>query len=182
MAIIVGSLISIGVAAFQGMPHSLNDFQLWDQFAGDPEYGASFWKLFAVHFPGHDRHHGGRKYVRGPGTSAKKHSPGHHGRGRGEPCNLRCPRVLTRSFSHAGRAEKQHRLTISWSAPPRRTCTSSACSRISISRSRAACGRSLNPRACSCETPPGKTFSPDPRAREQSGLERVSRRWTAGPV
>ncbi len=56
MAIIVGSLISVAIAAFQGsMEYSLDQVALWGDFAGvEQAEGASstaFWKVFAVFFP-----------------------------------------------------------------------------------------------------------------------------------
>jgi len=53
MAIIVGSFISIGMAAATGsMQYGLGEIQLWGDFAGDPTSGgAGFWIVFAVFFP-----------------------------------------------------------------------------------------------------------------------------------
>jgi amino acid transporter len=55
MAVIVGSLISIGMAAATGsMQYSFQDVQLWGDFLGSPENnfgGSSFWIVFAVFFP-----------------------------------------------------------------------------------------------------------------------------------
>jgi amino acid transporter len=55
MAVIVGSLISIGMAAATGsMQYSFQEVQLWGDFAGSPENdfgGSSFWIVFAVFFP-----------------------------------------------------------------------------------------------------------------------------------
>jgi len=55
MAVILGSLVSIGVAAAQGsMVIPFEDVQLWGDFPGDPEEGfggTSFWVVFAVFFP-----------------------------------------------------------------------------------------------------------------------------------
>ncbi len=55
MAIIVGSLVSIGMAAGTGsMEYSFQEIQLWGDFVGSPENnfsGSSFWVVFAVFFP-----------------------------------------------------------------------------------------------------------------------------------
>ena len=55
MVIIIGSLVSVGVAAFQGsMVIPLSEVQLWGEFPGAPEngfQGTSFWVVFAVFFP-----------------------------------------------------------------------------------------------------------------------------------
>ncbi len=55
MAIIVGSFISIGIAAGTGsMEYSFQEIQLWGDFVGSPENdfeGSSFWIVFAVFFP-----------------------------------------------------------------------------------------------------------------------------------
>jgi amino acid transporter len=55
MAVIVGSLISIGMAAATGsMQYSFEEIQLWGDFVGSPENdfgGSSFWIVFAVFFP-----------------------------------------------------------------------------------------------------------------------------------
>ncbi|HKL87866.1 MAG TPA: hypothetical protein VJ884_02600, partial [Salinibacter sp.] len=55
MAVIVGSLISIGMAAATGsMEYSFQEVQLWGDFVGSPENdfgGSSFWIVFAVFFP-----------------------------------------------------------------------------------------------------------------------------------
>jgi amino acid transporter len=55
MAVIVGSLISIGMAAGTGsMQYSFQEVQLWGDFVGSPENnfgGSSFWVVFAVFFP-----------------------------------------------------------------------------------------------------------------------------------
>ncbi len=55
MTIIVGSLVSIGLAAGTGsMEYSFQEVQLWGDFVGSPENGfegASFWVVFAVFFP-----------------------------------------------------------------------------------------------------------------------------------
>ncbi|MFO7894375.1 MAG: amino acid permease [Longimicrobiales bacterium] len=55
MAVIVGSLISVGVAAFQGsMVIPLSEVQLWGEFPGAPDGGfggTSFWVVFAIFFP-----------------------------------------------------------------------------------------------------------------------------------
>ena len=55
MAVIVGSLISIGMAAATGsMQYSFQEVQLWGDFVGSPENdfgGSSFWIVFAVFFP-----------------------------------------------------------------------------------------------------------------------------------
>ena len=55
MAVIVGSLISIGMAAATGsMQYSFQEIQLWGDFVGSPENdfgGSSFWIVFAVFFP-----------------------------------------------------------------------------------------------------------------------------------
>jgi amino acid transporter len=55
MAVIVGSLISIGMAAATGsMEYSFQEVRLWGDFAGSPENdfgGSSFWIVFAVFFP-----------------------------------------------------------------------------------------------------------------------------------
>ncbi|CAN5693666.1 amino acid permease [soil metagenome] len=55
LAVIAASLISVGVAAWQGsMVHDLGDLGLWGDFRGAPEDGfpgTSFWVVFAVFFP-----------------------------------------------------------------------------------------------------------------------------------
>lgn len=55
LAVIIGSLISVGVAAYMGsMQYSIEEVQLWGDFMGDPEDGfpgTSFWVVFAVFFP-----------------------------------------------------------------------------------------------------------------------------------
>ena len=55
MAVIVASLVSVGVAAFQGsMVVPAGDVQLWGSFPGSPEHGfrgTTFWGVFAVFFP-----------------------------------------------------------------------------------------------------------------------------------
>jgi len=55
MTVIVGSLISIGMAAATGsMQYSFQEVQLWGDFVGSPENdfgGSSFWIVFAVFFP-----------------------------------------------------------------------------------------------------------------------------------
>jgi amino acid transporter len=55
MAIIVGSLVSIAIAAGTGsMEYGLNEIQLWGDFPGSPDNnfgGSSFWVVFAVFFP-----------------------------------------------------------------------------------------------------------------------------------
>jgi amino acid transporter len=55
MAVIVGSLISVGTAAATGsMQYGLGEIQLWGDFVGSPENnfdGSSFWIVFAVFFP-----------------------------------------------------------------------------------------------------------------------------------
>ena len=55
MAVIVGSLVSIGMAAATGsMQYGLGEIQLWGDFLGSPENGftgTSFWIVFAVFFP-----------------------------------------------------------------------------------------------------------------------------------
>ena len=55
MAVIVGSLISIAMAAFSGsMQYEVTNIGLWGSFPGSPENdfsGTSFWVVFAVFFP-----------------------------------------------------------------------------------------------------------------------------------
>ena len=55
MAVIVGSLVSIAVAAFNGsMQYDVADVGLWGSFRGAPETdfsGTNFWIVFAVFFP-----------------------------------------------------------------------------------------------------------------------------------
>jgi amino acid transporter len=56
MAVIVGSLISVAVAAYNGsMEYSLDQVALWGNFAGveqgDGATSTAFWKVFAVFFP-----------------------------------------------------------------------------------------------------------------------------------
>ena len=55
MAIIIGALVSIAVAAFQGsMVIPLSEVQLWGDFPGAPDDGfggTTFWTVFAVFFP-----------------------------------------------------------------------------------------------------------------------------------
>ncbi len=55
MAVIVGSFVSIGLAAYNGsMQYPVTNVGLWGGFAGSPENdfsGTSFWIVFAVFFP-----------------------------------------------------------------------------------------------------------------------------------
>ena len=55
MAVIVASLVSVVVAAYNGsMQYSLAEADLWGSFQGSPENdfsGSSFWLVFAVFFP-----------------------------------------------------------------------------------------------------------------------------------
>ncbi len=55
MAIIIGSLLSIAIAAYSGsMQYDVADVGLWGSFRGAPETdfkGTSFWIVFAVFFP-----------------------------------------------------------------------------------------------------------------------------------
>lgn len=55
MVVIVGSLVSIALAAFNGsMQYELADVGFWGRFEGSPENdfsGSSFWTVFAVFFP-----------------------------------------------------------------------------------------------------------------------------------
>jgi amino acid transporter len=55
LAVIIASLISVGIAAGTGsMEYSLSEVQLWGEYPGSPEEGfpgTSFWVVFAVFFP-----------------------------------------------------------------------------------------------------------------------------------
>lgn len=55
LAVIIASLISVGIAAGTGsMEYSLSEVQLWGDYPGSPEDGfpgTSFWVVFAVFFP-----------------------------------------------------------------------------------------------------------------------------------
>ena len=55
LAVIIGSLVSVGIAAGTGsMDQPLSEVQLWGNFPGSPEDsfpGTSFWVVFAVFFP-----------------------------------------------------------------------------------------------------------------------------------
>ena len=55
LAVIIGSLISVGIAAVvDPMPYSIEEMRLWGDFPGAPEEdfpGTSFWVVFAVFFP-----------------------------------------------------------------------------------------------------------------------------------
>ncbi|MFP4228673.1 MAG: amino acid permease [Salinivenus sp.] len=55
LAVIIASLISIGVAAYMGsMDQPMSEVTLWGEFPGAPEDGfpgTSFWTVFAVFFP-----------------------------------------------------------------------------------------------------------------------------------
>jgi len=55
LAVIIASLISVGLAAGTGsMEYSLSEVQLWGDYPGSPEDefpGTSFWVVFAVFFP-----------------------------------------------------------------------------------------------------------------------------------